>query len=80
LGCASAFTSTDFRTDLSAFTVPTLIIHGTQDTIVPIDASSRLAAKVISQSMLIEYEGAPHGLFATHKTQLTRDLLNFIRR
>jgi len=60
--------------------VPTLIIHGTQDKIVPIDASSRLAAKGISQSMLIEYEGAPHGLFATHKRRLTQDLLDFIRR
>lgn len=79
LGCASAFATTDFRPDLTAFTVPTLIIHGTQDKIVPIDASSRLAAKGISQSMLIEYEGAPHGLFATHKRRLTQDLLNFIR-
>jgi pimeloyl-ACP methyl ester carboxylesterase len=80
LDCASAFATTDFRPDLSAFTVPTLIIHGTRDEIVPIDASGRLAAKGISQSMLIEYEGAPHGLFATHKTRLTQDLLNFIRR
>jgi pimeloyl-ACP methyl ester carboxylesterase len=80
LGCASAFATTDFRPELSTFTVPTMIIHGTQDKIVPIDASSRLAAKGISQSMLIEYEGAPHGLFATHKRRLTQDLLNFIRR
>jgi pimeloyl-ACP methyl ester carboxylesterase len=79
LGCASAFATTDFRAELSAFTTPTLIIHGTLDKIVPMDASSRLAAKGISQSMLIAYEGAPHGLFATHKSRLTRDLLNFIR-
>lgn len=80
LGCASAFATTDFRPELSAFTVPTLIIHGTQDKIVPIEASSRLAAKGISGSTLIEYQGAPHGLFATHKFRLTQDLLNFIQR
>jgi pimeloyl-ACP methyl ester carboxylesterase len=80
LDCAKAFATTDFRPDLPAFKVPTLVIHGTQDLIVPIDASSRLAAKGIAQSRLIEYEGAPHGLFATHKNRLTQDLLDFIRR
>lgn len=79
LGCAESFSSTDFRSELSAFKVPTLIIHGTEDHIVPIDASSRLAAKGIPQSEQIEFEGAPHGLFATHKNQLTHHLLNFIQ-
>jgi len=46
---------------------------------VPIDAAGRAAARGIAQSQLIEYEGAPHGLFATEKERLTRDLLNFIR-
>jgi pimeloyl-ACP methyl ester carboxylesterase len=73
----SRATSTDFRGDLSAFRVPTLIIHGTEDKTVPIDVSSRAAAKGIAGCTLIEYEGAPHGLFATHKARLTKDLLDF---
>ena len=78
LDCANSFSSTDFRPELSAFKVPTLIIHGTDDNIVPIEASSRLTAKGIAQANLIEYEGAPHGLFATHKQRLTKDLLAFL--
>ena len=77
LECARSFSRTDFRGDLPAFTVPTLIIHGTEDRTVPIDASSRAAAKGIAGCTLIEYEGAPHGLFATHKARLTRDLIDF---
>ena len=80
LACAGAFSSTDFRPDLSAFSVPTLIIHGTDDKTVPIDASGRAAAAGIKQSKLIEYEGAPHGLFATHKDQFTKDLLAFLKK
>jgi pimeloyl-ACP methyl ester carboxylesterase len=78
LDCAKAFATTDFRSDLSAITVPTLIIHGTADQTVPIDASGRAAAQGLSNSKLIEYNGAPHGLFATHKEQLTTDLLEFL--
>ena len=78
LECAKSFASTDFRPDLAAFKVPTLIIHGTDDKTVPIDASGRAAAKGISQVTLIEYEGAPHGLFATEKDRLTKDLLHFL--
>lgn len=78
LGCAKSFTSTDFRPELAAFKVPTLIIHGIDDQIVPIDASSRLTAKGIASSTLLEYAGAPHGLFATHKARLTTDLLEFL--
>ena len=78
LECAKSFASTDFRPDLAAFKVPTLIIHGTDDKIVPIDAAGRAAAKGISQATRIEYEGAPHGLFATEKDRLTRDLLQFL--
>lgn len=78
LECAKSFSSTDFRSELQAFKVPTLIIHGTEDKTVPIDASSRAAAKGIAGCTLVEYEGAPHGLFATHKTRLARDLLDFI--
>ena len=80
LECAKSFATTDFRPDLAAFKVPTLIIHGTADKTVPIDASGRAAAKGIVGSTLFEYDDAPHGLFATHKAQLTNDLLGFMRR
>lgn len=80
LDCAAAFATTDFRPDLPSFSVPTLIIHGTQDQTVPIDASGRAAAKGIAQAKLIEYEGAPHGLFATRKEQFTQDLLAFLKQ
>ena len=80
LACAKSFATTDFRGDLPAFKVPTLIIHGTADKTVPIDASARAAAKAIAHSTLIEYDGSPHGLFATDKERLTNDLLGFIRR
>jgi pimeloyl-ACP methyl ester carboxylesterase len=79
LGCAKSFSSTDFRPDLAAFNVPTLVIHGSADKTVPIDASGRAAAAGIAQSTLRVYDNAPHGLFATDKTQLTQDLLGFIR-
>ena len=80
LECAKSFATTDFRPDLPAFSVPTLIIHGTSDQTVPIDAAGRAAAKGIANATLIEYEGAPHGLFATEKERFTKDLLDFIRR
>ncbi len=79
LDCAKAFATTDFRPDLASITLPTLIIHGTEDKTVPIDASGRAAAKGIAHANLIEYDGAPHGLFATHKERLTTDLLEFLR-
>lgn len=80
LECAKSFSTTDFRSDLAAFQVPTLIIHGTEDKTVPIDTSSRAAAKGIAYSTLLEYPGAPHGLFATHKEQLANDLLQFAQK
>jgi non-heme chloroperoxidase len=80
LDCAKAFATTDFRTDLASFSVPTLIIHGAEDKTVPIDASGRAAAQGIANSKLIEYGDAPHGLFATHKDRLTTDLLEFLNK
>ena len=79
LACAEAFATTDFRPDLAAFDVPTLVIHGTADKTVPIEASGRPAAAGIKNSILQEYDGAPHGLFATHKEQFTNDLLDFLQ-
>ena len=80
LACAASFTTTDFRSDLTAFKIPTLIIHGTDDQIVPIDPAGRAAAQAIANATLLEYENAPHGLFASHKDRLTDDLLDFIAR
>ena len=79
LECAKAFGHTDFRSDLAAFKVPTLIIHGTADKTVPIDAAGRAAAKGIAQSTLIEYEGEPHALNETASDRLTADLLSFVQ-
>ncbi len=78
LGCLNAFSSTDFRSELDSFRVPTLFIHGTDDLTVPIDASSRPAAQRITQSKLLAYDDAPHGLWATHKERLTGDIINFL--
>ncbi len=79
LDCAQAFSTTDFRPDLAAVTVPTLIIHGTDDVTVPIDVSSRQAAAGIAGSVLKEYEGGPHGLLASHKDRIRDDVLAFLR-
>ncbi|WP_062227451.1 alpha/beta fold hydrolase [Aureimonas frigidaquae] len=78
IDCVDAFGKTDFRPDLSAFTVPTLIIHGTSDATVPIDPAGRAAAAGIPGATLIEYDGEPHGLFATAPDRLNRDLIDFI--
>ena len=79
LACAKAFATTDFRGDLKSFKVPTLIIHGDADKIVPIDTSARKAAIGIPHAKLIEYEGAPHGLFASHKARLITDVVAFLK-
>ena len=80
LACAESFGHTDFRPDLPAFRVPTLVLHGTGDKTVPIDASARQAAAGIANAQLVEYDGAPHGLFATESDRLTRDILSFLGR
>ena len=76
--CVDAFGKTDFRPDMAAITVPTLIVHGTGDKTVPIDPTARAAEKMIPTASLIEYEGEPHGLFATAPDRLNADLLNFL--
>jgi non-heme chloroperoxidase len=78
LAAAEAFATTDFRPDLKSFTVPTLVIHGTADKTVPIDATAREVAKAVPDSELIEYEGSAHGLFASDKERLIGDLLTFL--
>ncbi|GAA4322808.1 alpha/beta hydrolase [Flaviaesturariibacter amylovorans] len=78
LQCALAFAHTDFREDVKAVRVPTLIIHGDADKTVPIDASGARTARMIPNSEYIVYEDAPHGLFYTHRERLNADLLRFI--
>lgn len=78
IDCIGAFSETDFRQDAAAINVSTLIIHGDSDKTVPIDASARQAVRLIPNAKLIEYEGAPHGLFYTEKERLNKDLLEFI--
>lgn len=78
IDCVDAFGRTDFRPDLKAFDVPTLVIHGTSDETVPIDAAGRAAAAGIAGAQFIEYEGEPHGLFATAPERLNNDLLAFL--
>jgi pimeloyl-ACP methyl ester carboxylesterase len=78
LACAQAFATTDFRKDVATFNLPTLVIHGTDDKTVPIDIAGRRAASMIRGSRLIEYDGAPHGLLASHGAQLASDVLAFV--
>jgi non-heme chloroperoxidase len=72
-----AFSETDFRADLKKFDKPTLIIHGDDDQIVPIDAAGRASAKIVSHAKLLVYPGAPHGLTDTHKDRFNADFLAF---
>ena len=76
----AAFSATDFREDLKKFDVPTLVIHGDDDQIVPIDAAAKASAKLIKNAQLIVYPGAPHGLTDIHKDRLNEDLLTFLRK
>ncbi|MBC3387533.1 alpha/beta hydrolase [Pseudomonas sp. SWRI179] len=78
--CIAAFSATDFRADLARFDVPTLIVHGDDDQIVPIDASAHAAAELAQNAELIVYPGAPHGLTDTHKDRLNQDLLDFLAK
>jgi non-heme chloroperoxidase len=79
LDCIEAFSETDFTEDLKKIDVPTLIIHGDDDQIVPIADSAMLTVKLVKEATLKVYPGAPHGLCSTHKNQLNRDLLAFLR-
>lgn len=74
-----AFSETDFIEDLKKFDMPTLIIHGDDDQIVPIGASALLSSKLIKGATLKVYPGAPHGLCSTLKDQVNADLLAFFK-
>jgi non-heme chloroperoxidase len=77
--CIKAFSETDFTEDLKKFDVPTLILHGEDDQIVPIADSALLSAKLVKNATLKVYKGAPHGLCTTLKQQVNEDLLAFIK-
>ncbi|WP_229075039.1 alpha/beta fold hydrolase [Actinoplanes sp. DH11] len=76
--CIAAFSATDFRDDLATFDVPTLVIHGDDDQVVPFEVGGNASAALIKDAELIVYPGAPHGITDTHKTQLATDLLTFL--
>jgi len=76
--CVRSFTETDFRNDLMKITIPTLIIHGDSDKIVPIEVSSDRTSEMISHATYIRYNDAPHGLYFTDKDKLNEDLMRFI--
>jgi non-heme chloroperoxidase len=76
--CVTAFSATDFRQDLPKITVPTLLIHGDSDQIVPLEVSAQRAAPMIENSHLEVIAGAPHGLNLTHKEEFNRLLLEFL--
>jgi non-heme chloroperoxidase len=78
--CIKAFSETDFTEDLQRIDVPTLILHGDDDQIVPIGASALLSAKLVKGATLKIISGAPHGMCSTHKDQINAELLAFLQR
>jgi non-heme chloroperoxidase len=77
--CVAAFSATDFTDDLAKFDIPTLVMHGEDDQIVPIAAAGKKSAKMIKGAKELFYPGLPHGLTATHADRVNRDLLEFIK-
>ena len=80
LGCMAAFGTSDFRGDLTKVTVPTLVIHGDADGIVPLEGSGRLTHKAIEGSELVVLEGAPHGCNVSHAKEFNDALLEFLKK
>ena len=77
--CIKAFSETDFTEDLKKFDVPTLVLHGDDDQVVPIGAAALRSAKLVANATLKIYAGAPHGLIYTHQDRLNADLLAFLK-
>jgi non-heme chloroperoxidase len=77
--CIEAFSETDFTDDLKRFDVPTLVLHGEDDQIVPVRDSAMKSARIIPGAKDIYYPGAPHGITATHQDQVNAELLAFLR-
>jgi non-heme chloroperoxidase len=78
--CIKVFSETDFTEDLKKFDVPTLILHGDDDQIVPIGAAALLSSKLVKGATLKVYPGAPHGMCTTLKDKVNEDLLTFFKR
>ena len=78
--CIKAFSETDFTEDLKKFDVPTLILHGDDDQIVPIGAAAMLSAKLVPNAKLKVIPGAPHGMCSTLKDQINEELLVFFKQ
>lgn len=79
IDCVHAFGETDFRTEMSAISVPALVIHGDADNIVPIKPTGEQASKLITDSVYKVYNGAPHGLLVTERDKFNKDLVDFIK-
>lgn len=79
LDCVTAFSETDFRTDMARIDVPTLVIHGSNDQVVPFEVTGKVAAEMIRDAGLKVYDNAPHGFAVTHQEQLNEDLLAFVK-
>jgi non-heme chloroperoxidase len=77
--CIKAFSETDFTEDLKRFDVPTLILHGDDDQIVPIGAAALLSSKLVKDARLVVYPGAPHGMCSTLKDRVNQELLAFFK-
>ena len=80
IDCVTAFAETDFRADIAKVNVPTLVIHGSNDQIVPFEATGKLAAEMIKGAELKVYDNAPHGFAVTYREQLNQDLLAFLQQ
>jgi non-heme chloroperoxidase len=78
--CIKAFSETDFTDDLKKFDIPTLIMHGDDDQVVPIGITALVSSKLVKGATLKVYPGLPHGMCATHKDVINADLLEFIQR
>ncbi|PZL98882.1 alpha/beta hydrolase [Pantoea graminicola] len=76
--CVTAFAETDFRADVAKVNVPTLVIHGSNDQVVPFESTGKVAAEMIEGAELKVYDNAPHGFVVTHQEQLNQDLLAFL--
>ncbi len=77
--CIAAYSGTDFRADLAKIDVPTLVVHGEDDQVVPFHVGGKKSAEMIADATLKMYPGAPHGLPVTHQDQLNQDLLEFLK-
>ena len=80
LDCVHAFSRTDFRNDLKSVSVPSLVIHGDADQVVPLDSSGARTASILGSGQVQIYADGPHGLFVTHKEQLNHDIVQFVNR